>query len=284
MLFAYPRQKKEIRMKKLAQYVLAATLGVSATYASADAISDAAMSDIRSASAKVRDEYRNPQQTLRFFGLTPDMTVVEISPGGGWYADILYSVVKDDGKYVAAHFYVDDETSGYFKKSVEGFKEKMKPGMKYEGAELTAFDPIKALDISDAGSADMVLTFRNVHNWYMRHGDEGIDNAFGAFFKALKPGGVLGVVEHELPESADDEAMKKSGYMKRSYVVAAAEKAGFVLEASSDVNANPMDTADHPKGVWTLPPRLALDDQDREKYMAIGESNRMTLKFTKPKS
>ncbi|MGK0526509.1 MAG: putative methyltransferase [Alteromonadales bacterium] len=111
-----------------------------------------------------------------------------------------------------------------------------------------------------------------------------MDNAFGAFFKALKPGGVLGVVEHELPESADDEAMKKSGYMKRSYVVAAAEKAGFVLEASSDVNANPMDTADHPKGVWTLPPRLALDDQDREKYMAIGESNRMTLKFTKPKS
>ena len=175
-------------MKKLAQYVLAATLGVSATYASADAISDAAMSDIRSASAKVRDEYRNPQQTLRFFGLTPDMTVVEISPGGGWYADILYSVVKDNGKYVAAHFYVDDETSGYFKKSVEGFKEKMKPGMKYEGAELTAFDPIKALDISDAGSADMVLTFRNIHNWYMRHGDEGIDNAFGAFFKEISIG------------------------------------------------------------------------------------------------
>jgi len=284
MLFAYPRQKKEIRMKKLAQIVLAATLSVTATYASADAISDAVMSDIRSDKAKVRDEYRNPQQTLRFFGLKPNMTVVEISPGGGWYADILYSVVKENGKYVAAHFYVDEETSGYYKKSVEGFKEKMKPGMKYEGAELTAFDPMKALDISEAGSADMVLTFRNVHNWYMRNGDEGIDNAFGAFFKALKPGGVLGVVEHELPESADDEAMKKSGYMKRSYVVAAAEKAGFVLEASSDVNANPMDSADHPKGVWTLPPRLALDEEDREKYMAIGESNRMTLKFTKPKS
>lgn len=116
----------------------------------------------------------------------------------------------------------------------------------------------------------------------MRHGDEGIDNAFGAFFKALKPGGVLGVVEHELPESADDEAMKKSGYMKRSYVIAAAEKAGFKLAESSDVNANPMDNANHPKGVWTLPPRLALDDQDREKYLAIGESNRMTLKFVKP--
>ena len=269
-------------MKKLAQYVLAATLGVSATYASADAISDAAMSDIRSAQAKVRDEYRNPQQTLRFFGLKPDMTVVEISPGGGWYADILYSVVKEEGKYVAAHFFVDESTNDYYKKSVDGFKEKLKPGMKYEGAELTAFDPVKALDVAKAGSADMVLTFRNVHNWYMRHGDEGIDNAFGAFFKALKPGGVLGVVEHELPESASDEAMKKSGYMKRSSIVAAAEKAGFTLEASSDLTANPMDSADHPKGVWTLPPRLALDDQGRDKYLAIGESNRMTLKFKKP--
>jgi len=282
MLFAYPRQKKEIRMKKLAHLVLAATLGVTATYASADAISDAAMSDIRSEKAKARDEYRHPQQTLRFFGLKPDMTVVEVSPGGGWYADILYSVVKEEGKYVAAHFYVDDSSSDYYKKSVKGFKEKTKPGMKYEGAEVTAFDPMKALDIAKAGSADMVLTFRNVHNWYMGHGEEGINNAFGAFFKALKPGGVLGVVEHELPESADVEAMKKSGYMKRSYIVAAAEKAGFVLEASSDVNANPMDTADHPRGVWTLPPRLALEEQDRDKYLAIGESNRMTLKFKKP--
>jgi len=282
MLFAYPRQKKEIRMKKLAQLVLAATLGVTATYASADAISDAAMSDIRSEKAKARDEYRHPQQTLRFFGLKPDMTVVEVSPGGGWYADILYSVVKEEGKYVAAHFYVDDSSSDYYKKSVKGFKEKTKPGMKYEGAEVTAFDPMKALDIAKAGSADMVLTFRNVHNWYMGHGEEGINNAFGAFFKALKPGGVLGVVEHELPESADVEAMKKSGYMKRSYIVAAAEKAGFVLEASSDVNANPMDTADHPRGVWTLPPRLALEEQNRDKYLAIGESNRMTLKFKKP--
>ncbi len=269
-------------MKKLAQLLLAATLSMSANIVFADAISDAVKSDIRSAQAKVRDEYRNPQQTLRFFGLKPDMTVVEISPGGGWYADILYSVVKENGHYVAAHFYVDDSTSDYYKKSLKGFKEKTKPGMKYEGTEVTAFHPVKALDIAKAGSADMVLTFRNVHNWYMGQGDKGIDNAFGAFFKALKPGGVLGVVEHELPESADDEAMKKSGYMKRSYITAAAEKAGFVLEASSDVNANSMDTANHPKGVWTLPPRLALDDQDRDKYLAIGESNRMTLKFKKP--
>ncbi|WP_394222285.1 class I SAM-dependent methyltransferase [Alteromonas gracilis] len=271
-------------MKKLAQLVLAATLGVTATYASADAISDAVKSELRTSDAKSRDEYRKPQQTLRFFGLKPDMTIVEISPGGGWYTDILYPVVRDSGKYVAAHFYVDEDTSDYYKKALAAFKKKTEAGQQYQGATVTAFHPTKALDVIDAGTADMVLTFRNVHNWYMREGDTGIDNAFGAFFKALKPGGVLGVVEHELPESASDEAMKKSGYMKRSYVVAAAEKAGFELEASSDINANAMDTADHPKGVWTLPPRLALDDQDREKYMAIGESNRMTLKFKKPKS
>lgn len=269
-------------MKKLAQLVLAATLGMSAGYATADAISDAAMSDMRTAKAKARDEYRNPQQTLRFFGLQPNMTVVEVSPGGGWYTDILYPVVKDNGQYVAAHFYVDENSNDYYKKALAAFKQKTEAGEKYQGATVTAFDPMKALDITEAGSADMVLTFRNVHNWYMRHGDEGIDNAFGAFFTALKSGGVLGVVEHELPESADDEAMKKSGYMKRSYVIAAAEKAGFKLAESSDVNANPMDNANHPKGVWTLPPRLALDDQDREKYLAIGESNRMTLKFVKP--
>jgi predicted methyltransferase len=269
-------------MKKLAQLVLAATLSMSASYATADAISQAAMSDIRSAQAKARDEYRNPQQTLRFFGLKPDMTVVEIWPGGGWYADIISSVVKGEGKYIAAHFFVDDTAPGYYQRSLDGFKQKTQPGMKYEGVEVTAFHPTKALDIAAPGSADMVLTFRNVHNWYMREGNEGVDKAFGAFFTALKPGGVLGVVEHELPESADDEAMKKSGYMKRAYVVAAAEKAGFELVKSSDVNANPMDTADHPKGVWTLPPSLSLDEQDRDKYLAIGESNRMTLKFKKP--
>lgn len=269
-------------MKKLAQFVLAATLGMSTNYATADAISDAVKSEVRSSEAKSRDEYRKPQQTLRFFGLKSDMTVVEISPGGGWYTDILYPVVRDNGKYVAAHFYVDENSNEYYKKALAAFKQKTEVGQKYEGATVTAFHPTKALDVIDEGTADMVLTFRNIHNWYMREGDQGINNAFGAFFKALKPGGTLGVVEHELPESAKDETMKTSGYMKRSYVVAAAEKAGFVLEASSDINANPMDSADHPKGVWTLPPSLALKEEDRDKYLAIGESNRMTLKFKKP--
>ncbi|MBO7921233.1 class I SAM-dependent methyltransferase [Alteromonas sp. K632G] len=268
-------------MKKLAKLVLAATLGMSATYASADAISDAAMSEHRSAQAKVRDEFRNPQQTLRFFGVKPDMTVVEISPGGGWYADIIAPLVQKEGQYIAAHFFVDESTNDYYRKSLENFNQKVKDSAPYQGVKVTAFHPTKALDIAEPGSADVVLTFRNIHNWYMGQGTEGIDNAFGAFFKALKPGGVLGVVEHELPESADDAAMKKSGYMKRSFVVAAAEKAGFELEEASGINANSKDTADHPRGVWTLPPSLKLKDQDREKYLAIGESNRMTLKFKK---
>jgi predicted methyltransferase len=127
-----------------------------------------------------------------------------------------------------------------------------------------------------------VLTFRNVHNWYMQTGQEGIDSAFSSFFNALKKGGVLGVVEHKLPENLSDEAQKSSGYMKQSFVITAAEKAGFTLLAHSDVNLNPLDTTDHEKGVWTLPPGLRLGEKDRAKYLTIGESSRMTLKFIKP--
>ncbi|MCV2886272.1 methyltransferase [Aestuariibacter sp. AA17] len=246
-----------------------------------DAISEAANSSIRADKERLRDEYRNPQQTLRFFGIKPSMTVVEISPGGGWYSNILAPLLNNDGKLYAAHFHITENTNDYFKKSRNAFEEKVKSQAEYKNVEITSFHPTDALDVAPAGSADAVLTFRNVHNWYMRQGEEGVLNAFKAFNKALKSGGVLGVVEHRLPEGADDEMQKKSGYMKESYVVKLAEKAGFKLVESSDINANPLDTANHPKGVWTLPPRLALDDQDKAKYLAIGESDRMTLKFVK---
>lgn len=188
------------------------------------------------------------------------MIVVEIFFGGGWYVDIFYFVVKDNGKYVVVYFYVDDEISGYFKKLVEDFKEKMKLGMKYEGVEFIVFDLIKVLDISEVGSVDMVLMFCNVYNWYMCYGDEGVDNVFGVFFKVFKLGGVLGVVEYEFFESVDDEVMKKSGYMKCFYVVVVVEKVGFVFEVSSDVNVNLMDIVDYLKGVWMLFLCLVLDD------------------------
>lgn len=248
--------------------------------ASKEAVTKAVMNPARG-DAAMRDMFRNPQQTLEFFGIRPDMTVVEILPGGGWYTSILNPIVKDEGKFYAAHFHMYDGAPGYYQRSLEGFKKKVASNELYQGLEITEFHHTKAHDIAPAGTADMVLTFRNVHNWYMADGDEGVEQAFVAFAKALKPGGVLGVVEHRLPESRDQEENKRSGYMKESYVIAAAEKAGFKLEAKSDVNANSKDTADHPRGVWTLPPRLALGDQDKAKYVAIGESDRMTLKFVK---
>ncbi len=269
-------------MRVIAASLLAVSASLTSTLASADAITDAVKNDNRSADAKARDEYRHPQQTLRFFGIEPDMTVVEIWPGGGWYADILAPLLKDDGNYIAAHFFMFDGAPGYYAGSLNGFKEKAKAGGPYEGATITAFHPSKNPDIAPDGSADAVLTFRNVHNWYMGGDKEGVTSSFKSFYKALKPGGILGVVDHELPESAADEAMKSSGYMKKSFVIDAAEAAGFKLVAESDVNANPADNADHAKGVWTLPPSLRLGEEDHAKYLSIGESNRMTLKFIKP--
>lgn len=269
-------------MRKHSLYLIAALMGFSTTAVQADAISDAAASSYRESDAKLRDEYRHPQQTLRFFGIEPSMTVAEISPGGGWYTDILAPLLSEDGKLIAAHFYIDDSSPNYYRNSLKSFKEKIANHPPYKNIVLSAFHPDKATDFAPAGSVDAVLTFRNVHNWYMGDDKEGVLNAFKAFYKALKPGGVLGVVDHRLPESADDSTMKSSGYMKQSYVVAMAEKAGFTLADTSEVNANALDTTQHPKGVWTLPPSLRLKDENRAHYLAIGESDRMTLKFVKP--
>lgn len=254
----------------------------SASFVFADPLTDAISHQERPNQQKVRDEYRNPQQTLRFFGLQSDMAVVEISPGGGWYTNILAPVLKESGKLYAAHFYIEENTPDYFRNARKSFEQKVQNHPPYKNIEVTSFHPLKALEVAPANSTDMVLTFRNIHNWYMRQGDEGVNNAFTAFFNALKKGGALGIVEHRLPENLADDMQKTSGYMKQSYVVKMAEAAGFKLASTSEVNANPLDSAQHPKGVWTLPPRLRLGEQDQAKYLAIGESDRMTLKFIKP--
>ncbi|WP_369413327.1 class I SAM-dependent methyltransferase [Microbulbifer sediminum] len=227
-----------------------------------------------------RDQFRHPAETLKFMGIEPTMTVVEISPGGGWYTEILAPYLKDAGTLYAAHFPADSE-SGYFKKSLKGFEEKVKGDSDTYGAiKMAEFDPADgSLENVPEGSADAVVTFRNVHNW-MGGGKE--QEAFNNFFAVLKPGGVLGVVEHRAKPGTSKEDMKKSGYVTQDYVVELAEGAGFELEEASEVNANPKDTADHPKGVWTLPPSLRLGEEDRDKYLAIGESDRMTLRFRKP--
>ncbi|ATC97739.1 class I SAM-dependent methyltransferase [Pseudoalteromonas spongiae] len=240
-----------------------------------------ATAENRSNDNKARDQYRHPKETLEFFGLQPEMTVVEVWPGGGWYTEILAPVLQQNGQYFAAHFPSDSEVK-YYQRSLNQFQDKLASDDVYENVTLSEFYPGTHHNIAPDESADMVLTFRNLHNWYMQKDIEGINEAFKAFYSALKPGGILGVVDHRLPENRDSAKAKRSGYVKQSWVIEYAEKAGFVLEAVSEVNANPLDTADHEKGVWTLPPRLALGEKDIAKYQAIGESDRMTLKFRKP--
>jgi predicted methyltransferase len=233
----------------------------------------------RSDANKARNAYRHPVETLTFFGLSPKMTVVEISPGGGWYTEVLAPVLKDGGRYVAAHN--NPMGSPGAQRQRAAFLEKVQASPEVYGKiAVTSFGKGIEGNIAAPGSADMVLTFRNVHNWM---GAGFAPQAFQAFYAALKPGGVLGVVEHRLPEDRPDtDESRKSGYMKTSEVIRMAEAAGFKLAGQSEVNANPRDTADHPKGVWTLPPNFAMGDTDRAKYAAIGESDRMTLKFVKP--
>lgn len=227
-----------------------------------------------------RDMYRNPQETLEFFGIEPEMTVVEVWPGAGWYSEIIAPFLAAEGTFYAAHF-PEDTDSDFYRTARGNYLDFLNTSNVYANVQVTEFDPGNAHDIAPEGSADMVLTFRNLHNWYMRDGEEGLEQAMDAFYQALRPGGVLGVVDHRLPEDRDDEDAETSGYIKQSWVVEAAERAGFELEDESDINANPDDTADHDDGVWALMPTLRGGDPDGS-LMEVGESDRFTLKFRKP--
>jgi predicted methyltransferase len=275
-------------MKALTPFVVLSTLLFSAAPVLAATANEAAIQaavnhPVRSAANKARDVHRHPVETLSFFEVTPKSTVVEVSPGGGWYTEILAPLLKAEGKYYAAHQPADAK-SEYAKKSLAAYQAKLAADPVFSSVTVTGFAADKVYEIAPAGSADVVLTFRNLHNWYMQKGEESLLTAYKSFYTALKPGGVLGVVEHRLPEAKASGDWTKSGYMPQSLAVKVALQAGFVLEGTSEVNANPKDTADHPQGVWTLPPSLALKDQDKAKYLAIGESDRMTLKFRKPKA
>jgi predicted methyltransferase len=232
----------------------------------------------RSDANKARDAYRHPAQTLAFFGIKPDMTVVEISPSGGWYTEVLAPYLRDKGTLYAAGG--NPAASERAAAAVQAFKAKLDANPAVYGSTKLSIFTKTVMDIAPAASADAVLSFRNVHNWHM---SGFAPDAFKAFFAALKPGGTLGIVEHRLPEDKPDALMTSSGYMKMSYVKKLAEDAGFKLVAASEINANAKDTKDYPKGVWTLPPNFAEGETDKAKYMAIGESDRMTLKFVKPK-
>ena len=242
------------------------------------AIVAAVANPARQDAERLRDRYRHPAETLDFFGIAPGQTVLEYSPGGGWYTRILMPLLAGNGQYVAV---VSAEPA-----SQERAGKLIAPLPGAATAKVSAFVPASATMFA-AGGADRVLTFRNVHNLMMAEdgGDKDGKVAlafFRAAYAALKPGGVLGVVDHRLPEAAAAGREQTSGYVKRSTVVRLATAAGFKLDGESEINANPKDTADWPNGVWTLPPSLQLKDQDRAKYLAIGESDRMTLRFVKP--
>lgn len=217
-----------------------------------------------------RDIYRHPTETLAFFGVKPDDVVLEYAPGAGWYSEILGPLLSGSGTYYAT------PPAG---KSADAFSQRV-------AADPARFGKIQIVPWPPAdgaitpGSVDVIVTFRNVHNMVMA--DTGEDS-FRRFFALLKPGGMLGVVDHRLPETRETALEKTSGYLKVSTVRRLAEQAGFVLEAQSEINANPKDDADHPKGVWTLPPTLTMGEQDRDRWLAIGESDRMTLRFRKPR-
>ena len=243
---------------------------------------DAALGgDHRDAKNSARDDSRHPRETLEFFGLAEGMTVVELSPGGGWYTEVIAPLLSDNGTYYAAHHGLNSP-GAYYRNSLGKYLQKLAGNADlYGDVIVTQLQPPALVEVAPAGSADLVVGFRNVHSW-MR-GDI-LDEVLAAAYAALKPGGKLGIVQHRAKPGTGVEDMKKSGYVTEAHVIEAVEAAGFKLEASSDVNANPRDTADHPKGVWSLPPALRDDEGDREKYMVIGESDRMTLLFTKPAS
>lgn len=246
-----------------------------------DALKAAIASSQRTPAYVQRDAARHPYETLMFFGIKPTMTVVELSPGGGWYTEILAPYLRDKGKYIAGS-YSPDSSDEHLRGYARSFRSKMAANPALFGkVDVEVFEPPRHLNYAPAGSVDMVLTFRNIHNW-IAQGDDNAKKVFKSAYDALKHGGVLGVAEHRLPAGMKQDSKASTGYVHEAYVIKLAESVGFKLGAKSEINANPKDTADHPNGVWALPPTYRNKDADRAKYQAIGESDRMTLRFVKP--
>lgn len=238
----------------------------------------------RSEEHKLRNQYRKPAETLAFFGVEPQMSVLEVWPGHGWYTEILAPFLKDNGKLTLAQFRhndgsLKDDRSVFWARVSERLMQRLTEQSDYFGdvANIELDPPL--LFPAQPEQFDMVLTFRNAHIW----NESGhLYGTLQSLFQALKPGGVLGMVEHRAARLSDISSSAVEGYLDEAYVIQAAELAGFELVASSELNANSADTKNYPKGVYALPPTLAMGRYNKAKYMAIGESDRMTLKFVKP--
>lgn len=234
--------------------------------------------DQRPEADRARDRYRHPKATLLFFGIRPEMSVLEVWPEPGWYTQVLAPLLADKGKYYAGVI-APDPKSEYITRRLDGYRQTLAARPEIYGHVAVVTFPLDGSDAVPPGSLDMVLTFRNIHNWMAR---DQAAAAFATMYRALKPGGVLGVTEHRGNPAVPQDPKAKSGYVNEDYAIKLIESVGFRLVASSQVNANPLDTKDYPQGVWTLPPTYRLGDKDRDKYAAIGESDRFTLKFVKP--
>ena len=239
---------------------------------SAHSLEEAINSKDRSLENIKRDQYRNPYETLRFFEIKQDMKVVELSPGGGWYTEILANYIHTPGIVIAAHFDKNSKRDFYVRMR-NNFEKKINQNPMYKNVSIVDLSS----KLAEAETVDAVLTFRNLHNWI----GPQIDIIFSNAHMALKKGGILGVVEHRANPGTSLEEMKKTGYVTEEYAIKIAKKHGFTLISKSEINANPKDTKDYARGVWTLPPVLRLKEDDKQKYIAIGESDRMTLLFKK---
>ena len=264
----------------------AAPVAASAALPRSDAATLAALDHVlagshRSDAERARDVYRHPRETLEFFGLRQDMTVMEIWPGaGGWYTEVLAPLLRDRGRYIAAGW--DPKFDNKFvQDGIRSFQAMLDghPDL-YGKVEVTALQFPGALAPTAPNSVDLILTFRNLHNWMAR--DEAAPAMLKAMFAALKPGGVLGLVDHRADPNAPLDPHAKLGYVNEQYAIDLVKAAGFEFIGATEVNANPRDTRDYEQGVWTLPPTWRLGDKDRDRYAAIGESDRFTLKFRKP--
>jgi len=280
-------------MKKLITltFTLLACVTAWASELSVEARIERAMFGDHRAEANIaRNPYRHPVGTLSFLGLRDGMTVMEIWPGGGWYTEILAPVIRHNGQFIVAGYDTDvPDQPDYRYRLQQGLLEKFaaRPEI-YDQVALVGFSPPESASLGTAESVDLLVTFRNTHGWI---GDGIADSVFAEFARVLKPGGILGVVQHRAPDDADPVKSAATGYVSEAAVIELARKAGLYLEGRSEVNANPADSRDHPEGVWSLPPGLAVCGQIEaeaertaceDKYRAIGESDRMTLRFRKP--
>lgn len=253
-------------------------------------VESAMFGEHRSQENSDRNRYRHPVGTLTFLGLEDGMTVMEIWPGAGWYTEILAPAIRHHGQLVVAAYDVDVPDQPQYRYRLQKAlldKFAARPEI-YDQVAIAPFSPPGSASLGDAESVDLILTFRNTHGWIS---DGLADMIFSEFTRVLKPGGILGLVQHRAEQGADPKISSGTGYVSEQAVIDLARKAGLYLEARSDVNANPADSKDYGKGVWSLPPGLAMCDEIsdgdeieacREKYRAIGESDRMTLRFRKP--